>query len=1717
MAVLRGLVRDDLGLPVEGARIQVPSHPEYGWTLTRADGQFDLTVNGGQPLRVDISASGFLRTQRELVPTWRSFEQMPALVLVPLDNHATSVNFTNAAAPALVQGPQVTDARGTRAAHVYVPPQTQAGLSLPDGGFQQVGGLHIRITEYTKGDAGVASMPGLLPPSSAFTYAAELSADEADAVDATSVVFDRPLYHYVDNFLGFPVGQRVPVGAYDRGIGRWVPSDDGRVVKVLSSGTAGVELDGNGDGLADDAAQLAGLDITPEELLTLASLYPPGQSFWRVPVAHFTPWDCNWPYQFPTDSQSPGENGASAESRRRRRLPGEPCEKNSSVIECEPQVLGERIPLAGTDMDLNYRSDRHGTGSASIYLVLTGPTVPASLRTVSAEIEVAGVTTRRTYAPLPNVTDTFTWDGLDAYGRQVFGSQQATVRIRFGYEAVYNQGNGTSFRSFNSLPDSTSFGVVFGSSSLPEFQMITEWTALVNAYPNAWADTGGWSLAPHHVFDTGAEMLHLGNGKSRPAQVLTSTVRRLAGLLPSTSGNSTSTRATERSLGSPNALAVMPDGSFYVGTTAGLKHVDAQGTLSSITPVSNPGDACAARVSNLASEFAWDGANNLYFVKDAYTSGTTGGWGMVCRLDLATRKVHHVAGVTTAETSTCTTGVASTIVLGDSLGGIAVGPDGTVFVSDNSSDCVRRIQLDGTVERILGGGTSAVTSGVDARTVRVSNPQGLDVGPDGSLYVAGYGDSRLYRVGPDGRLTILAGLGATASTARTALSSIRAVKLSPEGYVYFGQDGSSAPNRGVRRLSPAGVIDGFLGNGSGFQDYAAPEDVATPSPLAISFFPDHTEEHPAVAVAVGTTTSSFNNRVVKVASVSRELGEGDILVPNGDTRELYVFDASGRHLSTRHLITGAILWSFSYDADGRLASVTGPRGGLTTLTRNTAGDLTALTGPFGATHAVTLDASGYLSTVTSPAGCVTRVTHSAEGLLTEFVQPDGTRNQFFYDGTGRLTEDRRDDGTSLLLAGTPGASGAYSVTVTQPGGEATRYDVQYLDGGITRRLVTLPSGATRAFDYGEDGDFTSVLPDGTTTSVTWAPDPRFGMQMPYASNVTSTYPSGRTLAVTHQRSVTLSNPDDRTSWSTWTERVGLGGADAGVETLDRGARTSTMTDGAGLTTVLEWDTQGRTTRIQRGPGTLDVALAAWDAQGRLSEVSTGTGSWRYAYDASGYLQSRTSALGHVTTWTHDADGRVTSVSSPAGAVSTFAWDSGNNLASLSTTLGTHAFGHRFDGRLASHTPPGNGVPAFTRTFDANGRTSGRTWASGKATTWGWDADGRLASVAWNDGTLALSWPASGDEERPSAVVLTPAASTGQLPVGLSFQYDGPLWSRVESTGPSPSVSTFTWNASGRLASLDFTTGSTRRTDALTYGTGGRLSGDGRLTFAWTGVATRPSSASDGSTAVQSYGYDSQGRFASRELRVAGNLVYRVELSRDADGRVSGASEQLGAQSRLLAYTHAASGALTAVGENGTPSESFSYDANGNRTLAGAEAATFDAQDRLLTRGSTAYQLDADGTLVSRGTDTFRYDAQGLLVSASVGGTPLAWQYDGLKRRVARITPAGTTQYFYADPRAPYRLTGYALPGEAPVLLRYDPHGHLFSLEQSGTVTYAATDALGSVRALVDGAGNVLREVRYGAFGNVTSDSSPGTPLPVGYAGGLQDELTGFVLFGLRDY
>jgi hypothetical protein len=758
VAVLRGKVLERDGSPLAGVTVQLLNRPEFGSTLTRQDGFFDMAVNGGGPLVLDYSKAGYLGAQRQIHAHWRDFAHAPDVALISLDPEVTEVEFgPSAISFQVARGSVEIDDSGMRQATLLFPPETEAVLELPGGGTLPVETLHVRATEYTVGPNGRTAMPAELPPTTAYTYAVELSADEAIAAGAQTIRFSQPVYVYVENYRDFPVGIPVPVGFYDRSDGLWKPSSDGRIIEVLDTATGLAILDIDGSGLAASPEQLAALGITAEEQSELAAIYGAGQSLWRVPVEHFSPCDFNWPSRLlggASPTPWPISNGD----------PVRPCDfESGSIIDCLNQTLGEVIGISGTSLSLHYQSDRaHGRTAANMLAIpLDNGSIPPELNRIEVEVEVAGQHFVQSFPAQANQIYTYTWDGKDAYGRLLQGAQPATVRIGYVYQALFGQPVANLDASFGS-PSSTPIAPF--NEAGEEVRWSTQRTS-VGGWDASAQGLGGWSVSAHHVYDPESEVLYFGHGARRNAHWLGLTIATAAG--GGTGGDGSAADAAE--LDFPRGVIVGPEGSLYIA---------------------EPQQRRVRRVSP-------DGIITTIAGSGSY--GTGGDGGPATQAEMVNPRI------------------------------LEIGLDGSLYIADGER--IRRVSLDGIITTVAGSEHTYFSGdGGPARQAVLFGPNSIAHGPDGSLYIADTYNYRIRRVTPDGIITTIAGTGnrdfsGDGGPAIDAdLDTPVGLAVGSDGSVYF----TDSYNERVRKVSPNGTIDTIAGNGDwGYSGDGGPATQAT--------------------------------------------------------------------------------------------------------------------------------------------------------------------------------------------------------------------------------------------------------------------------------------------------------------------------------------------------------------------------------------------------------------------------------------------------------------------------------------------------------------------------------------------------------------------------------------------------------------------------------------------------------------------------------------------------------------------------------------------------------------------------------------------------------------------------------------------------------------------------------------------------------------------------
>ena len=1697
VTVLRGGVDRGEGVPLPGVIVSIQDHPEWGRTVTRADGRFDLAVNGGGVLTVLYRAEGYLPTQRQVKTAWGEFIELPEVTLAALDPVVTRIEL-GAEPDTLVvaQGSAVADESGERQATLLVPGDVEVTLTLPDGSTRAVESLSVRATEYTVGEEGPSRMPGPLPPTSGYTYAVELSADEALTAGATRVDFDQPIPVYVDNFLGFPVGEPVPAGWYDAERSAWIPADDGRIIGIVSvtDGVAAVDIDG--DGAADDGARLTALGITEKEQRRLAELYPAGKSLWRIPVEHFTPWDFNWPVQPPPDAEPPPEEAPPESETDDIPDSDDSTHCSGCIIDVQSQVLGEDIPLVGTPFSLHYRSDRSRgkLDGRAIEITLTDNTVSPSLLKVELIVTVAGQIYRREFAPVPNLTHLFVWDGLDSYGRPVAASAEAVVEVNYHYPMAYYSSSSDSGRSFGRYTGGDMRVLATRSDQL--FTEKRTWTKqLTSAYSlSSRVSLGGWSLSPLHEFDQARGTLYLGSGARRELldgpglyiDTATGGGRRW----PVVDGED----AAEFELWT-HGVDVTADGTLYGGDYGYIYRVDRDNRL---TIVAGNGDRDARCEGGNARETPLD---LVFDIKSAPDGGFYFIDNHNCLRKLAPEGVVEVVAGSDESLHGGDGGAALEATF-TYLESMDVAPDGSVYLTD--ANRIRRIGPDGVIHTIAGAAEAGYAGdGGPAAEALLDYPTDVAIAPDGSVYIADTGNACIRRIDNAGMISTVAGVCGTTGGLQEGVPATESYFEWPWD-IAFGPDGSlyvaDVDNSRVAKVGRDGILNTAAGGGWD-NEYGWGVGVSV-SPARMVFSPD------------GALILSQVDDAPK--RLTRNVGLP--LIPSADASRIYRFE-EGRHAATLDALTGSEQLRFAFDDDGRLLTVATVDGEVTAIERDGEGQPRALIAPNGQRTELRLDDDGHLSEIINPAGERYQFSYTETGLLTATTDPLGRVHRYTYDGMGRLVADRDPLGGGWEL--TKSRSGnTQEVLLTSAEGRTARFSTTTTSTGARIQTHTSWDGTEVTTTRYPDGYRTTEYPDGGMEMEWDGPDSRFGMAAPVPWGRRTTMDGAWSYDVDTERTIFGGDPNDPLSFTSIYETRATS---RGVTHIHYWAedRTRTVTVPGGRTTITTLDEKGRAETVQTPH--LGTFHFDYDERGRLRSAEASDGdnrrTTRYFYDELGNLSAVEGPLGHRAETEYDLAGRPLRRRLPDGRSIAYTYDAAGNLRSLTTPAGRiHRFTYDERDLEAAYAPPAldpESDPTTHHRYNLDKELVELIRPDGQRVHFDYDDGRHLVALHQPRGTTQYTYDHSHWGSKKLTGVTAPDGGT------LALTYSGPFPESEQWSGEiEGSVSRELWSDTPRLKRL-MVNGEAVLRDYMS---------DGQLLYAGDlDMFYSPATGRFVGTALDTIDtYRDHNRFGElteESVEVSGVAIFDTRYSRDPLGRIVEKVESLDGPTRTERYTYDAAGRLTEVERDGALTR-YTYDANGNRLARespdGTETGTYDAQDRLITYGDANYEYTANGDLLTRtdtdGTTTYDYDLLGNLMSVELPDTTrIDYLVDGRNRRIGKKIEGTLVQGFlYQDDLNPIA----ELDGANNVVSRFvyadKPNVPAYMIR--GGVTYSIiSDHLGSPRLVIDSAtGTVVQRMEYDEFGRVITDTNPGFQ-PFGFAGGLFDHDTGLVRFGARDY
>jgi RHS repeat-associated protein len=579
----------------------------------------------------------------------------------------------------------------------------------------------------------------------------------------------------------------------------------------------------------------------------------------------------------------------------------------------------------------------------------------------------------------------------------------------------------------------------------------------------------------------------------------------------------------------------------------------------------------------------------------------------------------------------------------------------------------------------------------------------------------------------------------------------------------------------------------------------------------------------------------------------------------------FVYDAAKGTLLTKTITDSTTLkkriWTYTYNTNGQVVTVDAPRTDAidtATYTYDAQGNVATYTNALSQkTLYTSYDANGKLLSMTDPNGLVTTLTYDVRGhLKTRKVGAELT--QYDYDNVGQLIKITQPDSSFISYT----YDAAHRLTDMQDSfGNKIHYTLDFM-GNRTKEEVSDPLGVlkqsrSRLFDtlnrlqkdiggtnlttqitqYGYDtnGNLTSTTDPLTRTTGNAYDALNRLSQITDPNNGTVKYAYDgldHLIQVTDPRNLVTNYGVDNLDNNNQTTSPDTAGT---TRTYDDAGNLKTSTDARGQTTTYTYDALNRVTAMAftTGTGVTFQYDTGTNALGRLNKITDESGSTSWTYNAQGRVASKAQVVGTLNksiSYVYDAAGRVSSITYPSGKIIGYGYT--NNRVSSITVNGAALISniqYQPFGPAKSWTWSNGGL--YSRSFDADGRV--KTYSLGTSTkTITYDDAGRITGIA--DSLAPTSSQSFGYDNLDRLVSFT------QSTTSLGYSYDA----SGNRTAYRAGTTNYPYTVAAASNKLTALSGPTAQTNV--YDLAGNLTSDGSVTYTYN-ARGRLSTAKKGTT------------------------------------------------------------------------------------------------------------------------------------------------------------------------------------------------------------------------------------------------------------------------------
>ncbi len=822
-----------------------------------------------------------------------------------------------------------------------------------------------------------------------------------------------------------------------------------------------------------------------------------------------------------------------------------------------------------------------------------------------------------------------------------------------------------------------------------------------------------------------------------------------------------------------------------------------------------------------------------------------------------------------------------------------------------------RLRTDGTSAEVAGR-QSVDLENVPLAEANLEHVASLEFGPDGLLYIAERGANRIRRVDPDGIVRRVVGGGDCARpdkpgpgginirdvgdggpAAQACLPDAQDIAFAGDGTMYFSDS----------------TIETLRTVGSGMPGFQA-EDIAIPSSDGTELYRfDATGQHmETVNALTGATLLDFDydgaGRLALIrdgddneTEIERDgSGHAEAIVgPYGARTELtirsdgwlgavtdpaaatHALDYAAGGLLTEFERPGGFASTFAYEPDGRLREDSSPDGETKTLARTETlqGQQVTVTTALGRVRTHSLQ--------TGDDGAAHRSVAQPTGATTEAIRGRGTTTVTHADGTI----------STLIEGGDPRwgtqAPVAMTATVTTPGGLRAESTIQR-----TAQLAT-PSQPLSLTTLEE-----KVTANGHTTTGTYTASTRtFTLESPLERAFTiQTDTLGRPLTTTLPGiTITTYDYDNRGRLQTSTQ-----GTRTWTYDYDADGNLASVEGPEGYEREYEYDAVGRLTTTTLPDGR-EIAFD-YDGAGRLESITPPqrpSHAFDYTDGGKAKQYNPPASAEHVDVaeaYSYDDDGRLETVERPGGHTVTYGYDTAGRLETVEAGGETLALDYQATGarKLGELTAPGGQQQNFT--YDGPLLTS-EQWSGPIAgeVAYDYDDDLRLTATEVNgasraaldyddDGLLVAAGDLTISRRNDNGAVS--ATTLGEITSTQSASAYGELDTLSYTDGVATLLDlNVERDGLGRITAKTETTNGTTHEYEYGYDSRGRLTEvtrdeDPWRSYAYDANGNRTQDTTGSATAVEA-DYDDQDRLTERgstdyHYTAAGELAQRIDLA-----------------------------------------------------------------------------------------------------------------------------------------------------------------------------------------------------------------------------------------------